>query len=158
MTTFDTKIATVEQLEQASDVQCKAEIDARIAAYSEEEQNRLIHRVDMRLIPVLGAILATELMDRTNLGLAAIAGMIGDLDLIGTRYSICALTLFVTYVVMQPIATVLARKIGPQLFLPSTTMLLGVTTICCGFVKLWGELVVLRLLTGVFEATFFPSK
>lgn len=148
----------IETLKQDASTAYDAELDARISAYSPEEQRKLVHRVDRRLVIILGLIFSVELMDRTNLGIAAIAGMAVDLDLIGERYSTIALVFFVTYTLMQPIATVLMRKIGPHIFLPTTALLLGISTICCGFVKAWGDLVVLRIFIGVFEASFFPSK
>ena len=54
-----------------------------------EVSNILIRRkIDYRLLPILGAMYAISLMDRTNLGLAAVAGMNQDLELTGNRYTI----------------------------------------------------------------------
>ncbi len=96
-------------------------------------------------------------MDRTNTGIAAIAGMIVDLDLIGERYSIIVLTFFITYVLLQPAATVVLRKVGPRRFLPAITLLWGLTMMSMGFLKTWTQMVGLRIILGVFEAGFFPG-
>lgn len=55
--------------------------------YSEGEQRKIIHRVDRRLVVTCGVMYCVSLMDRTNLGQAAIAGMTKELELtVGFRY------------------------------------------------------------------------
>jgi MFS family permease len=80
-----------------------------------------------------------------------------DLKLIGERYNIIVLLFFITYVLLQPPATVVLRKIGPRVFLPTITLLWGITMITFGFVKEWTDMLGLRLVLGVFEAGFFPG-
>jgi len=96
-------------------------------------------------------------MDRTNLGIAVVAGMGVDLKLIGFRYSTIVLVFFITYVFLQPPATVILRKLGPRIFLPSITLLWGITMLTFAFVKTWTQMIPLRLVLGVFEAGFFPG-
>lgn len=86
-------------------------------------------------------------MDRTNLSAAAIAGMTVELRLIAFRYvsfteavsarfwaqadlkvlwqSIVTLLFFITYVIFQPPATVICKKVGPRWFLGAITFLWG---------------------------------
>ncbi|KAL9047073.1 MAG: hypothetical protein Q9214_000265 [Letrouitia sp. 1 TL-2023] len=126
--------------------------------YSPQEQRRIIHRVDRRLVTTCGFMYCISLMDRTNLPNAAIAGMTKQLRLdIGFRYSIIVLLFFVPYVIFQPPATVLVRKIGPRPFLATITVGWGATMIGFGFVKKWNTIAGLRVLLGVFEAGFFPG-
>jgi hypothetical protein len=42
-----------------------------------------------------------SLVDRTNLGLAAVAGMNEDLELIGDRYTIIIMLFFVMYIIFE---------------------------------------------------------
>ena len=58
-------------------------VDADI---SPEEERRIIRRVDLRLVATCGVMFCFSLMDRSNLGSAAIAGMTKDLKLTGYRY------------------------------------------------------------------------
>lgn len=61
-------------------------------------------RIDMRLLPILGVMYSMSLIDRTNLGLALVAGMQEDLGLaIGSRYTIIVMVFFVTYMYGIPI-------------------------------------------------------
>jgi hypothetical protein len=89
-------------------------------------------------------------------GIAVVAGMGVDLKLIGERYSIIVLIFFISYVLLQPPATVVLRKLGPRVFLPTITILWGATMICFGFVTSWHQLIPLRIVLGIFEAGFFP--
>jgi MFS family permease len=125
--------------------------------YSIAEQRNIRHKIDRRLIIICGTMYCVSLMDRTNLGAAVIAGMAGDLNLIGFRYSTIALVFFVTYVMCQPPATILCRKIGPRYFLATITLLWGIVEIGFGFPKTWTEMIGLRLILGVLEAGFFPG-
>lgn len=54
--------------------------------YSHQEQRKIIQRIDFRLIVMLGFLHCVCLIDRGNLGTAAIAGMEKELRLIGTQY------------------------------------------------------------------------
>lgn len=81
-----------------------------------------------------------------------------DLKLIGYRYSIITLVFFATYVILQPPATVVLRKVGPRIFLPSITFLWGATMVCFGFLTNWEQMVGMRLVLGVFEAGFCKYK
>jgi MFS family permease len=93
-----------------------------------------------------------------NVSNAAIAGMRTDLDLlVGYKYSLITLCFFLTYVIFQPAATVLCRKIGPKTFLPGICLLWGALIIGFGFANNWQTLVALRLLLGILEAGYFPG-
>ncbi|KAF2027210.1 MFS general substrate transporter [Setomelanomma holmii] len=131
---------------------------ARIDCFTLEEQKKIVRKVDLRLIPTLGFMYCVSLMDRTNLGVAMVAGMGVDLKLTGHRYSLVVLLFFITYVALQPPATVVLRKIGPRIFLPSIVILWGSVMMTFGFVKEWHTLLPLRLLLGIFEAGFFPGS
>lgn len=55
--------------------------------YSVAEQRKIIHKVDRRLLIILGLMQAVSFLDRANLSNAAVAGMTADLKLgVGNRY------------------------------------------------------------------------
>ncbi|KAK6440430.1 hypothetical protein LTR95_003338 [Oleoguttula sp. CCFEE 5521] len=148
----------VDELERkVSDTDSEAENNAHIDALTPEEQKKVLRRIDKRLVLTCGFMYCVSLMDRTNLGIAAVAGMAVDLKLIGERYSIIVLVFFLTYVFLQPPATVILRKVGPRVFLPTICILWGITMIMFAFVKTWDQMIPLRLVLGIFEAGFFPG-
>ncbi|OBT67940.1 hypothetical protein VE03_02507 [Pseudogymnoascus sp. 23342-1-I1] len=125
---------------------------------SDAEGRKIIHKIDRRLISALGLMFGISLMDRTNLGSANIAGMSKELHLaIGSRYSIIIIMFFVPYLIFQWPCAVLARKIGPRIFLPAVTAAWGIVMLGMGFVHHWGELVALRAVVGLFEAGLLPG-
>lgn len=155
MATLENEKAIVEHYD--SDI--SVDYDAIINSFTPEEQRKIMWRIDVRLVLTLGFMYCVSLMDRTNLGIAAIGGMAFDLKTtVGVRYSLITLVFFFTYVFLQPPATVILRKIGPKLFLPTTCLAWGILTIGFGFVHQWWEMIPLRLVLGVLEAGFFPGK
>lgn len=54
--------------------------------YTRPEQRKIIQKIDFRLILMLGFLHCVCLIDRGNLGTAAIAGMEKELHLVGTQY------------------------------------------------------------------------
>ncbi|KAL5337395.1 major facilitator superfamily domain-containing protein [Aspergillus crustosus] len=126
--------------------------------FTYEEQRKIIHRVDRRLVTMCGAAYCISLMDRTNVSAAAIAGMMQDLELyIGFRYSTMVLVFFVTYIVFQPLATAVIRKIGPRIFISSIVMTWGACLIGFAYSPDWQTLTGLRALLGILESGFFPG-
>ena len=60
--------------------------------WTEEEEKKLVRKVDGRVFPMLCFVFGLSLLDRTNISAAYIAGLAEDLRLdIGARYSIALL-------------------------------------------------------------------
>ncbi|KAF2751497.1 MFS general substrate transporter [Sporormia fimetaria CBS 119925] len=132
--------------------------------FTPQEQKKIIHRIDRRLVVTVGVLYCISLMDRTNLSAAAIAGMTAELNLNVlhngssiSRYSIVTLVFFTTYTVFQPPATAIVRKLGPRNFLSFIVVAWGAVMIGMGFADNWQGLAALRVVLGLLEAGFFPS-
>ncbi|KAI5863291.1 major facilitator superfamily MFS-1 [Durotheca rogersii] len=131
--------------------------DAADDEFDEKEAKRIIWRIDRRLVTLVGVLYCVSLMDRTNLSTAAVAGMLDDLQLVGTRYSVVTLVFFITYIIFQPPSTVVIRKVGPRIFLSTITLSWGAVMIGFGFSPSFEVLAALRLILGIFEAGYFPG-
>lgn len=70
--------------------------------------------------------------------------------------SIITLVFFITYIIFQPPATVLTRKIGPRIFLAGLCIAWGTVMIGMGFTHNWAALAACRVILGLLEAGFFP--
>ncbi|KAJ2926035.1 hypothetical protein H1R20_g11061, partial [Candolleomyces eurysporus] len=71
------------------------------AHYDPEYVRRTLRKIDWRMLPLLGFLYAIALIDRTNLGIARIAGMEVDLKLyIRERYSIASMIYFPPYIIL----------------------------------------------------------
>ncbi|PHH80660.1 hypothetical protein CDD82_1588 [Ophiocordyceps australis] len=122
-----------------------------------EEQRRVLSRLDWRLLAMIGSLYCISAIDRFNMSFAQVAGMGRDLELSGYRYNIANLVFFFTYVLFQAPSTVLARLVGPRVFLCSVALSWGAVVLGMGFVHTFAQLAGMRLLLGLFEAGLFPS-
>ncbi|TAQ84640.1 hypothetical protein B7494_g7037 [Chlorociboria aeruginascens] len=133
--------------------------DTRITNFTAEEQKAIVRRVDRRLVLTLGFLYCISLLDRTNLGNAAIAGLTKELHMNAKNnaYTIISLVFFIPYALFQPPATVLIRKIGPRRFLSVIVLCWGAVMIGFGFCHSWQTMAVLRVILGILEAGFYPG-
>lgn len=127
------------------------DIDMR-AGDDPEEVKKTIRRIDWIIIPVITVILSFCYIDRSNMGLANVAGMGKDLELVGYRYSIALLVFFVGYVTFALPSNYLMAKTKVRYWLTFISAGFGLFTLGTGFVKNYHTLVVLRLFLGIFEA------
>ncbi|CED84101.1 Permease of the major facilitator superfamily [Phaffia rhodozyma] len=119
---------------------------------------KTIRKIDLRLLPILGALYSIALIDRTNISLARVAGMDVELELtVGNRYSIVSLMFFVPYIILELPSNILLRKFGTARWLTFISVSWGAVTIGMGFVHSWGALTACRALLGALEAGFFPA-
>lgn len=109
-------------------------------------ERKTVRRVDMRLLPLLGALYALALIDRTNMGVARLSSMSADLGLdVGGRYSVVSCIYFVPYTLLELPSNVCLRAIGAR------NLLSGAVQLGMGFVPTWGYLALCRTLLGVLE-------
>ncbi|GLB37556.1 putative high-affinity nicotinic acid transporter [Lyophyllum shimeji] len=128
------------------------------AEYPHGFVKKTIRQVDRHMLPLLGLLYAVALIDRTNLGIARIAGMEKDLELkVGSRYSIASSLYFVPYILLQLPSNIILRVLGARTWLTICVIGWGASQLGMGFVPTWGYLVLCRLFLGVFEAGFFPA-
>lgn len=84
MAPSDEKPPSVDNIEDIAQVTPPPDDDEE---FTPEEQKKIIRRVDLRLVTMTGLAYCISLMDRTNLSMAAVAGMVEELRLdIGKRY------------------------------------------------------------------------
>lgn len=144
----------VENLKDAQ----KESAPEQVENFDPHAVKKIRRKVDFRLLPILTIMYAVSLMDRTNMGNLAIAGMRKDLNILtGLGYNICNLCFFITYIVFQPLLVLACRKIGPRWFLPIVCLIWGFVLIGGGYIKHWHELLGFRLVLGFLEAGYFPS-
>ncbi|KAG9187509.1 hypothetical protein G6011_05380 [Alternaria panax] len=125
--------------------------------WTEEEEQKLVRKIDLFLLPTIWLMYLLSYMDRTNIGNAKIAGMADDLGLSSDQYSIALVVFFVTYVVFEPPSNMLLVRLKPSIYLPVIMIIWGALTCCMAVIDDFKHLVVLRILVGVFESGFAPG-
>ncbi|KAF9268568.1 MFS general substrate transporter [Marasmius fiardii PR-910] len=134
-----------------------------IPTYGDREalERRLVRRIDMRILPLFALLYSLALIDRTNLGVARIAGMGKDLGLtVGNRYSIVSCLYFVPYTLLELPSNVVLRFFGCRKLLSVCVVSWGIVQLAMGFVPSWKYLAACRVLLGSdirFQAGFFPA-
>ncbi|PGH17691.1 hypothetical protein AJ80_04698 [Polytolypa hystricis UAMH7299] len=147
----------IEQVEKAQ-IGLAEEEDVPMDAETKKKLRRIVLKVDIRLIPILGAMYAISGIDRSNITAARIAGMHEDLRFdIGNRFSIALLLFFVTYFFFEIPSNMILRRVGPARWLSFLAMSWGVVILGAGFIQKWTDMIAIRLLLGTFEAGFLPG-
>ncbi|TDL25014.1 MFS general substrate transporter [Rickenella mellea] len=128
------------------------------APFDAEFEKKTMRKVDLRLLPMLGALYSFALIDRTNLSNVRLNGAGVDLELAtGNHYSVTNLVFFIPYILLELPSNLAFRRVGAALWLGSIAFLWGVVMLCMGFVNTWQQLAGLRGLLGILEAGFFPA-
>ncbi|KAK0472550.1 high-affinity nicotinic acid transporter [Armillaria novae-zelandiae] len=150
----DNTILSVMPPTLPSDVEIAADSKHLDASF----ERRTMRRVDWQLLPLLGALYALSLIDRTNVGAAGLTSLNADLGLdVGAGYNIVSCIYFVPYILLELPSNMCLRAIGARNLLTGTCIAWGAVQLAMGFVPTWGYLVLCRTLLGVFEAGFFPA-
>ena len=72
-------------------------------------------------------------------------------------YNLVNMCFFITYILLQPVAILVCRWMGPRWFLPLVCFIWGCLIIGAGFVENWPTLLGVRLILGVLESGYFPG-
>jgi sugar (pentulose or hexulose) kinase len=70
--------------------------DGQEIFWTEEEEKKLVRKIDFYLLPNIWIMYLLSYMDRTNIGNAKIAGMGDDLSLTSNQYSVALVVFFGT--------------------------------------------------------------
>lgn len=132
---------------EAVDVETIASIDPKLL-------KKTIRRMDLITIPILTMVFAVCLIDRVNIGLAAVAGMIAELNLVGYQYSICLLVFFPGYTLFTIPSNYILVKTSVRFWLTCLTIGFGTMTLVMGFSRNFATLAALRSILGLFEAGY----
>ncbi|OAL46979.1 MFS general substrate transporter [Pyrenochaeta sp. DS3sAY3a] len=126
--------------------------------YPQEKRKRVIHKVDIRLVPMLAILYLISHIDRANIGNAKIEGMVEDLGLSSIQWNIVLSVFFVPYILLEVPSNMLLKKFKrPSYYLGILIVCWGIVMTMMGIVKNFSGLLVTRILLGVFEAGFFPG-
>jgi len=129
-----------------------------LASVPPQEQARIYHKVDRRLVPMLALLYLIAHLDRANIGNAKIEGLEASLGMQGTDYNIVVGIFFVPYVLCEVPSNLLLAKFNKASWYMGTLVVSwGIVMTLTGVVQNFGGLLATRFLLGVFEAGFFPG-
>ncbi|KAJ6007847.1 allantoate permease [Penicillium herquei] len=126
-------------------------------SFTVEEEERVLRRIDLRVLPLLLGAYFFQQLDKSSLSYTSIFGLSEDAHLVGSEYSWLSSILYLAQLVFQPLAAVLLVK-APTGKVISTAMFLWGSTLtimsaCTNFKSLLG----MRFALGAFESMIAPS-
>ncbi|KAG9674717.1 MFS general substrate transporter, partial [Aureobasidium melanogenum] len=119
--------------------------------------NKILRKIDMRLVPMLTVLYLLSFLDRGNIGNAKIEGLAEDLHLTGAEYNWCLTAFFFTYCAFEVPSNMLLKRLRPSIWLPSIMVAWGIVMTLMGLVKDFNGLLIARIFLGVTEAGLFPG-
>ena len=151
-----------------SESDCLVSESPKKAAVSEEEyhdesqnlskEHKIRLKVDLRLCTIGGLLCSLNLLDSGIISSASVTSMQKDLGLdVGNHYSVSILIFTVASVCFQLPATLAVRILGPRIFFGIITFGFGLITLCTAFIHSWKQMIVMRVLLGIFMSGIYPG-
>ncbi|KAK9774934.1 putative Major facilitator superfamily (MFS) profile domain-containing protein [Seiridium cardinale] len=121
------------------------------------KERKLLWKCDIYLTSLLTISFLSAYLDRSNIGNAAVAGMLSDLGMSSQDLANAILMFYVTYVPFELPGSLLVKKIRPSRLLPIFMLGWSLTCLGTGFMKTVPQFYASRLLIGVFESGMYPA-
>ncbi|KUL82590.1 hypothetical protein ZTR_10246 [Talaromyces verruculosus] len=119
--------------------------------------DKLIRKVDLRVLPQLVIIYLMSYVDRSNVSNAKLFGMLADLGLSSQDWNVCLSIFFITYAAGGTPSNIALKYFGPKIWLPTLLSLVSLVLVGTGLVNNYAGMAALRVLLGLFEAGVFPG-
>lgn len=126
------------------------------ATRGHDSLDRIYRAITLRTIPMLFVCYMCNYLDRINVGFAKLQ-MLDDLKMSETAFGLGAGIFFVGYVLAGVPSSFALRRISPRRWMCILMLVWGALSASLMWVKSPSSFYVLRFLTGVAEAGFFPS-
>ncbi|KZT56372.1 MFS general substrate transporter [Calocera cornea HHB12733] len=122
------------------------------------DEAKLIRKIDLNLLPVLTVLYLLSFLDRSNIGNAKLDGLTTDLNVPGANYNTSLAIYFVGYVLFEIPCNMILKRFNPRVWLPTLTLLWGITSVAQGLVSDQTGLFAVRFFLGMTEAGLFPGS
>ncbi|KAI1824041.1 major facilitator superfamily domain-containing protein [Xylaria intraflava] len=121
------------------------------------DDNALLKKIDVYLLPPVGLLYLLSFLDRSNVGNAKIEGLLEDLHMTGDQYLVGLSLYFVGYVLFEVPCNIILKRTSPRIWLPTLTIIWGVVATLTGIVQNTGGFLAARFFLGVAESGLFPG-
>ncbi|KAL5361992.1 major facilitator superfamily domain-containing protein [Aspergillus floccosus] len=116
-----------------------------------------VRKVDLILLPLLSIMYFCRFMTGGNIGNAKTGGIERDLGMVGEQYSMMMTLVNIPFVVVEPFVTLMVKKYGGHLVIPSLILISGVISLCQVAVRNYAGLLTCRMLIACSHSGFFSS-
>ena len=115
---------------------------------------------DTHLLPAVCILYLLSFLDRANVANARLEGLTKDLGITPNQYLTGLTLFFVGYILFEVLWNVCLKRVGPKIWLPSTTLAFGIVATLPGVVQQKNGLAgffIVRFMLGVAEGALFPG-
>lgn len=123
----------------------------------EATEKKLVRKIDVCLLPLIGLLMSCQLMDKTTNSYASIQGMREDLGFTGQAYSWVGTSFYLGYLVFQLVANRLLQRFPISKTLGIIVILWGIVLMCHAACQSSGPFLVCRVLLGCLESAMNPA-
>ncbi|KAI9780246.1 MAG: hypothetical protein M1839_006806 [Geoglossum umbratile] len=120
------------------------------------DERAVVRKLDRRLVGFLAGLYMLSFLDRSNIGNAAIAGLLVDLGLASSQYEWLLTSFYITYILFEWM-TLLYRIVPAHIYISLCVCSWGLLASSQSLVTSFPTLLVLRALLGIGEAAFGPG-
>jgi ACS family tartrate transporter-like MFS transporter len=118
-------------------------------------EEKLISKLRWRLVPYLMILYIVSMMDRVNIGFAALE-MNKALGISASTFGFIAGIFFIAYFFFEVPSNVLMHKVGARIWIARILLTWGIVTVLTAYVQTATHLMIVRVLLGIAEAGFYP--
>lgn len=118
-------------------------------------EQQTVKKISWRLIPFLFICFAVSILDRVNVGFAALQ-MNQELNFSSEVYGLGAGIFFVGYFLLEVPGGAIMTKVGARIWISRIMISWGIISAFTAFVTTPLQFYIVRFLLGVAEASFFP--
>ncbi|KAL8398501.1 hypothetical protein RB596_005871 [Gaeumannomyces avenae] len=132
-------------------------------SYTPEEEQAVVRKQDMAILPLSAGIYFLCYLDRSNIGNAKILNSSTRNDMqseTGTsnyQFTIALMVFLIAYAIFEVPSNVLLKKLRPSRWIAFLMFSWGAMTMTLGGVHDFAGMAALRFLLGMFEAGLFPG-
>lgn len=123
------------------------------ATFSEQ---KLIRRIQWKIVPYVMILYIVCMLDRVNVGFAALQ-MNKALGITASVFGLIAGIFFIGYFLFEVPSNVILHKVGAKKWISRILISWGAVTVLTAFVHSALQLTIIRFLLGVAEAGFYPG-
>ena len=119
-------------------------------------ETRTIHKMRIRILPLIFLLYIVAFLDRINIGFAALT-MNAALGVTSTQFGLLSGMFFLGYFLFELPSNLVLHKVGARIWIARILVSWGMVAVVTGFVRSTPQLYAARFLLGVAEAGFFPG-
>ncbi|KAJ5917278.1 hypothetical protein N7466_010832 [Penicillium verhagenii] len=150
---YDEKTSYVDEIGQDASV---GEV-VELYEASPEEERRLLRKLDLFMIPVMGICYMLQYMDKLALSQATLLNLREDLGLVGQQYTWCSAIFYFGYLAWAWPTSYLIVRLPLGKYLAVSVFIWGGILMCHAACQNYGGLITVRFFLGVGEAAVAPG-